>query len=137
MARSLRILIVLLGLAVLAPVPAATAQDGVAVEFAPTARILKGGKAVAVKGTATCPAGAEILEAFLYVNQNGNQGVFAPFHPTCDGTSHSFVVRAAPDGFRYRKGEASVSGYVLLTSGASMSPSRTVTLRHGRKASGR
>src|SRR3712207_887078 len=105
MARSLRILIVLLGLAVLAPVPAATAQDGVAVEFAPTARILKGGKAVAVKGTASCPAGAEILEAFLYGNQNGNQGRFASLRPTCDGRPQPVVVHAAPDGFRYRKGE--------------------------------
>jgi hypothetical protein len=127
-ARSLRILIVLIGLGALLLAPRAAAQEGLAVEIAPTARLIQGGKAALVQVTVTCPAGAEVLEAFLYVNQDGNQGEFAFFQPICDGTPHTFMVRAQAVGFRYHPGEAMVSGYVLLTSGASTSPTQTVTL---------
>ena len=79
----------------------------------------------------TCPTGAEELEAFLYVNQDGNQGEFAFFQPICDGSPHTFMVRAQAVGFRYHVGEAQVSGYVLLTSGATTSPTQTVRLHRG------
>jgi hypothetical protein len=131
MVRPLRILVVLLGLGVLLLAPRAAAQETLAVEIAPTARLLQGGKAVAVQVTVTCPTGAEVLEAFLYVNQDGNQGQFASFQPICDDTPHTFTVRAQANGFRYHVGEATVSGYVLLSSGASTSPSQTVTLQRG------
>jgi hypothetical protein len=83
-----------------------------------------------VQVTVTCPAGAEVVEAFLYVNQDGNQGEFAFFQPTCDGNPHPFTVRAQAVGFRYPVGQAQVSAYVLLSSGASTSPAQTVTLHH-------
>jgi hypothetical protein len=86
------------------------------------------GKAVAVQVTMTCPTGGEVLEAFLYVNQDGNQGQFASFQPICDDTPHTFVVRAQANGLRYHVGEATVSAFVLLTSGASTSPTQTVML---------
>jgi hypothetical protein len=132
MPRPLRTLVVLLGLGVLLLVPRAAAQETLAVEIAPTARLVQGGKAVAVQVTVTCPTGAEVLEAFLYVNQDGNQGQFASFQPICDDTLHTFTVLAQPGfGFRYHVGQAQVSGYVLLTSGTSTSPSQTVTLQRG------
>jgi hypothetical protein len=133
MARPLRILVVLIGLGALLLAPRATAQEALGVEIAPTARLVKGGKAVAVQVTVTCPTGAEVLEAFLYVNQDGNQGEFAFFQPICDGTPHTSMVRAQAVGFRYHVGEATVSGYVLLTSGASTSPTQTVTLHRGQR----
>ena len=110
--------------------PRAAAQEALAVEIAPAARLLQGGKAVLVQVTVTCPTGAVVLEAFLYVNQDGNQGRFASFQPICDDTPHTFTVRAQADGFRYHVGEAQVSAFVLLTSGASTSPGQTVTLQH-------
>ncbi len=128
MARPLRILVILIGLGALLLAPRAAAQEALAVEIAPTARLLQGGKAVAVQVTVTCPTGAEVLEAFLYVNQDGNQGQFASFQPICDDTPHTFVVRAPANGFRYHLGEATVSAFVLVTSGASTSPTQTVTL---------
>jgi hypothetical protein len=128
MARPLRILVVLVGLGALLLAPRAAAQESLAVEFAPTARLLQGGKAVAVQVTMICPTGAEVLEAFLYVNQDGHQGQFASFQPICDDTPHTLVVRAQADGFRYHVGEATVSAFVLVTSGASTSPTQTVTL---------
>jgi hypothetical protein len=130
MARPLRILVVLIGLGALLVAPRAAAQEPLVVEIAPTARLLQGGKAVAVQVTVTCPTGAEVLEAFLYVNQDGNQGQFASFRPVCDDIPHTFTVRAQANGFRYHVGEAQVSGYVLLSSGASTSPGQTVTLQH-------
>jgi hypothetical protein len=131
MARSLRILVVLIGLGALLLAPRAAAQEVPVVEIAPTARLLQGGKAAAVQVTVTCETGAEALEAFLYVNQDGNQGQFAPFQPICDDTPHTFSVRAPALGFRYHVGQAQVSAFVLLSSGASISPSQTVTLHRG------
>ena len=85
MARPLRILVVLIGLGALLLGPRAAAQEALAVEIAPTARLIQGGKAVVVQVTVTCPTGAEVLEAFLYVTQDGNQGQFASFQPIFDG----------------------------------------------------
>jgi hypothetical protein len=130
MARPLRILVVLIGLGTLLLAPRAAAQEALAVEIAPTARLIRGGKAVVVQVTVTCPTGAEVLEAFLYVNQDGNQGQFASFQPTCDGNPHTFMVPAQAGDFRYHVGQATVSAFVLLTSGASTSPTQTVTLQH-------
>jgi hypothetical protein len=130
MARPLRILVVLVVLGALLLAPRAAAQEAPVVEIAPTARLLRGGKAVAVQVTVTCPTGAEVVEAFLYVNQNSNQGQFASFQPICDGTPHPFTVQAQADGFRYHVGQAQVSAYVLLSSGLSTSPAQTVTLHH-------
>jgi hypothetical protein len=130
MARSLRILVVLIGLGTVLVAPPAAAQEAPVVEIAPTARLIQGGKAVDVRVTVTCPTGAEVLEAFLYVNQDGNQGQFASFQPSCDGIPHTFMVRAQALGFRYHVGTAQVSAFVLLSSGASTSPSQTITLSH-------
>jgi hypothetical protein len=66
-----------------------------------------------VQVTVTCPTGAEVLEAFLYVNRDGNQGEFAFFQPLCGGSPHTFTVRAQAVDFRYHVGQAQVSGYVL------------------------
>ena len=130
MARPLRILVILIGLGALLLAPRAAAQEPLAVDIAPTARLLQGGKAVAVQVTVTCPTGAEVVEAFLYVNQDGNQGEFAFFHPTCDASPHTFPVRAQAVNFRYHVGQAQASANVLLSSGASTSPAQTVTLHH-------
>jgi hypothetical protein len=93
--------------------------------------LLQGGKAAAVQVMVTCPTGETVLEAFLYVNQDGKQGQFASFQPICDGTPHTFVVPAPAVDFRYHVGEAQVSAFVLLSSGASTSPGQTVTLHRG------
>ena len=37
------------------------------------ARLVDAGQAVDVQVTVTCPAGAKVSEAFLYVSQDGNQ----------------------------------------------------------------
>ena len=120
MAKPLRILVVLIGLGALLLAPRAAAQQTLVVEIAPTARLIQGGKAV-------------VVQAFLYVTQDGNQGQFASLQPICDDTPHTFTVRAQADGFRFHVGEAQVSAFVLLTSGASTSPGQTVTLHRGQR----
>jgi hypothetical protein len=89
---------------------------------------------VRVTATVTCTSGGEVLEAFLYVVQRqGSQFLnseFAFFSPICDGTPHTFTVTVeAGEGQTFRRGRASVSSFVLLTSGASTSPSDPVIIR--------
>jgi hypothetical protein len=91
--------------------------------------LANGGQAVDVQAIVTCPAGAEVLEAFLYVTQDGNQSQFGFFQPVCDGTPHNFTVRVQALDTPFHRDKARVSGYLLLTSGESISPTRAGKLR--------
>jgi hypothetical protein len=133
MARSLRILVVLIGLGALLLAPRAAAQETLVVEIARRPGWYRAGRRLSCRWRVTCPAGAEVLEAFLYVTQDGNQSQFAFFQPICDDTPHTFTVRAQAVGFQFHVGEAQVSAFVLLTSGASTSPGQTVTLHRGQR----
>jgi hypothetical protein len=69
MVRQLRILVVLAGgLRRLGP-----RARRPAFEVDSKARLVDAGQAGDVQVTVTCPAGAEVLEAFLYMSQDGNQ----------------------------------------------------------------
>jgi hypothetical protein len=129
MARSLRILVVLAGVLVVLLAPRAAAQGTLAFEIGKKATLVDGGQAVDVQATVTCPAGGVVLEAFLYVTQEGNQSQFAFFQPVCDGTPHAFTVRAQAIDFVFHPGKARVSGYLLLTTGEATSPTGAVKLR--------
>jgi hypothetical protein len=129
MARSLRILIVLVGVLVMLVAPQAAAQGTLAVKIASKATLVDGGQAVDVAVTVTCPAGGVVLEAFLYVTQQGNESDFAFFQPVCDGTPHDFIVRAQAVDFVFQRGKARVSTLLLLESGETTSPTRVVKLR--------
>jgi hypothetical protein len=129
MARSLRILVVLVGVLVVLLAPRAAAQETLAFEIGKKAMLVDGGQAVQVQATVTCPAGGVVLEAFLYVTQEGNQSQLAFFQPVCDGTPHTFTMQAQAVGFVFHRGKARVSGYLLLTSGESISPTGAVKLR--------
>jgi hypothetical protein len=129
MARSLRVLVVLVGFLVTVVAPPAQAQGTLSVEIGKRAALVDGGQAVDVQVMVTCPAGAEVLEAFLYVTQEGNESDFAFFQPLCDGTAHPFTVRAQAVDAVFHRGKARVSAYILLTSGESTSPTRVVKLR--------
>jgi hypothetical protein len=129
MARSLRILVVLIGVLGVLLVPRAAAQETLGIQIDKKATLVDGGPAVQVHGTVTCPAGAEVLEAFLYVIQDGNQSQFASLQPVCDGTPQPFTVLAQAVGFVFHRGKAQVSGYLLLTTGEAISPTGDVRLR--------
>ena len=74
-------------------------------------------------------AGAEVLEAFVYVNQDGNSTNFTGLRVTCDGQPHASNVTVTASGFLLHRGAASASGYLLLTSGESASPTQRLRLR--------
>jgi hypothetical protein len=130
MARSLRILAVMCGVLAMLLTPPAAAQATLAVEIGKKATLLDGGQAVDVRVTVTCPAGGVVLEAFVYVTQEGNESQFAFFQPICDGNPHSFTVRAEALDFVFHRGKARASGYLLLESGETTSPTRAVKLRN-------
>ena len=70
--------------------PPAVPQETLAIEVARKAWLVDGGRAVEPQVTVICPADAEVLEAFLYVTQDGNHSPSAFFQPACDGLPHMF-----------------------------------------------
>src|SRR4030095_6270690 len=130
MARAVHILAALMGMLAVLLMPRAVAQETLAIEVARKATSVDGGQAVELQVTVTCPAGAEVLEAFLYVTQDGNQSPFAFFQPVCDGVPHTFPVQIqAATGFAFQQGRTQVSGYLLWTTGEAVSPTGVVKLR--------
>ena len=102
--------------------------QGPELSIGPNGRILEGGHAVHVSVTASCPEGEEVLEAFVYVTQGGNQSRFAGVSVTCNGRRQPRQVRVAAQDFLFQRGSVRASGYMLLASGASTSPSREIQL---------
>src|SRR5687767_9510850 len=95
----------------------------------PDGKIIAGGQAVRLKVTASCPSGEDVLEAFVYVTQDGNQSRFAPVPVVCDGDSHRYNVRVEAQDFVFHPGPARASGYLLVTPGQSTSPGQDLVLR--------
>jgi hypothetical protein len=72
---------------------------------------------------------AELLESFVYVNQDGNSTEFGAVSVPSDGTRHTVMVTVTALDFLLVKGNASASGYMLLTSGETVSPVQRIKLR--------
>jgi hypothetical protein len=108
-----------------APVP----SDGPELRMDKKAVLVNGGQAATLSVTAGCPAGAAILEAFVYVNQNGFSTGPAPVNVPCDGALHEVTVTTTALDFTLVRGKASASGFMLLTTGDSISPSKRIQLR--------
>jgi hypothetical protein len=87
-------------------------------------------QAVSLKVSVRCPSGAEVLEAFVYIVQDGNQSQFAGIPVVCDGSTQRFTVtvNAFPET-PFHVGPAQASGFVLLLSGESISPTRQINVR--------
>ena len=86
------------------------------------ATIVAEGQRARLEVTASCPSGDEVLEAFVYVNQDGRSTQPAGIGLACDGEPHLATVETAALDFELRRGKASASGFILLASGASISP---------------
>ena len=127
--RKTLLVVVTLALA-LAPATARSApRSAFAAEIEKKATLVEGGAAVLVRIAVTCPAGSEVLESFVYVVQDGNTSNFAPVPVACDSTSRTYTVRVNATDFRFERGKARASGYVLLASGESVSPTRVIKIR--------
>ena len=108
----------------------------VSATVAPTATLVGTGQAVDLTvGVACGPGRAQVLEAFVYVTQDGNQSQFAPIRGIrCTNKTRWYTVRVQALDFQFHRGTANVSGYVLVTDPktggtASTSPTGTITIR--------
>ena len=108
-----------------APAP----SDALELRIDKKAVLVNDGQAVTLRVTASCPAGAELLESFVYVNQNGFSTQFGFFNVPCDGTRHKATATATALDFVLEPGKASASGFMLLTTGESISPTQRIMLR--------
>ena len=98
-----------------------------------SARLLDGGRAVALRVGGVCSPGAKVLEAFVYVTQDGFTSQMPGIPLTCDGTFHSSVVRVDALDAPFHAGEATSSAYALVEDPktgqtASHSPFRPITI---------
>jgi hypothetical protein len=127
--RKSRLLAAALALLVVSSAAASPPQPELALDIAKKATLGPGGQTVTVTVTATCPEGREVLEAFVYVTQDGNETQFGFFSLTCDSTPHTFVVELDAFDVTFHKGKARASGYLLLTTDESISPTRVIKLK--------
>lgn len=111
----------------LASAPSGAAQASVEVEIHKKAELLTNGRAQ-VEVDVTCAA-AEVLEAFIYISQEGFTSQFTPLPVRCDGQTRTESVDVIPLDAPFHKGKARASAYVLLTTGAATSPTRIIQLK--------
>ena len=118
-------------LASVAPVSGAP-PGSVHASIAPEATLVDAGAGVLVRVTVSCAGGSDVLEAFVYVTQDGQQSRFTPIPVRCGGPARKYTVRVpAPEGTVFHVGTASASGYVLVDKHGnvtSASPSQTLTI---------
>ena len=126
-------LIALLCVAAAAAGSASAAPPGpVQASIAAQAVLVDDGAAVLVAVSVACAGGSDVLEAFVYVTQDGNQSAFTPIPVRCGGRGRTYTVRVpAPPGTTFHAGAASASGFVLVDkkgSVTSASPGQALTI---------
>ncbi len=85
-------------------------------DLAPTATLVGAGEAATIEVTVTCPKKHDVLEAFVYITQDGYTSQFAGIGiGKCRGkpVTHLVTVRAFEDS-PFHRGEASASSYVVV-----------------------
>jgi hypothetical protein len=128
--------VLLLSLAVSAILASpALGQQSLSVDIGKTAKIIDGGQAVELKVKTVCAIeGFELLEAFVYVTQNGNTSQFASIPVSCSDIPRpqKATVRVLALDFLFQEGEANASAFILLidpVSGDTLSTSPTQVIR--------
>jgi hypothetical protein len=113
------------------------AKQSLSVDIGKTATLVEGGQAVELKVKTVCAIeGFEVLEAFVYVTQNGNTSEFAPIPVSCSGIPRpqKATVRVPALDFLFQEGEANTSAFILLIDPiseetVSTSPTRAIRIR--------
>ena len=82
------------------------------VKIEPGALVLDDGSA-AVTVRARCPAGLDVLEGIVTVNQGGQEGM-GFFAVPCDGRMHRATADVAPFDFTFTAGRATSSALLLV-----------------------
>jgi hypothetical protein len=128
-----RILVALAAVsAVLAPFSAASVQETVTADVAPLATMVGAGEAADIEVTVTCPKKHDVLEAFVYIMQDGHTSQFAGIAiGKCKGKPMTYTVRVRSFlDTPFHPGEASASSYVLV-----YTPDRSETISGGESQS--
>ena len=110
-------------------IAAPVAAQAPTMTIGPEGKIIASGRTVIIEVTWSCASGEEAIEAFAYVTQDGHQSRFAGFPATCDGTLHTHRLRVHATDFEFHRGAARGSGYLLTSSGQSVSPGQEMQLR--------
>lgn len=111
--RTMRIAALVAVMALLAP--AASAQQTVIADLAPTATLVGEGEAATIDVTVTCPKKHDVLEAFVYITQDGYTSQFAGIGiGKCRGKPVTYTVTVRPLEQPFHRGEASASSYVVV-----------------------
>ncbi len=108
---------VLVSVAALLSVVPASAAPTQTITFTaePVAVATADGTSLTVRTTVGCPANYNVLEAFVYVVQGGQQSNFVGIPLTCRPRGQNYALTVpAPAGQAWVEGEASLSGFVLL-----------------------
>jgi hypothetical protein len=116
-----------------APARASTSALQVEVLMGPRAKIGPGGAAARLPVEGICTSGAEVLEAFAYITQDGHTTSMGSFPLVCDGTRHRWLVEVRAFDAPLHPGAATASAYALVTNSqtgdtADDSPFRDITL---------
>ncbi len=77
-------------------------------------KIVDGGTAVVVRVAGICSSGADVLEAFVTVSQEGASSNMGFFPLTCDGAPHGYTARITAFDGTFSPGEAFASAYGLI-----------------------
>jgi hypothetical protein len=106
-------------LAVLSGPGSASAADAavprVRIGIGGSARFDQGGVGVQIPVAGRCSSGAEVLEAFIYVNQDGSSTEWGIIPLQCDGAWHRWVVLVPKGEVPLHEGPATASAYALVT----------------------
>lgn len=132
MRRHAVVVLVVSAFAILADPVAGVRPGPVQASVSSDATLVDGGTAVLVDVTVRCAGGSDVLEAFVYVTQDGQQSQFVPIPVRCGGRARTYTVRVpAPEGTTFHAGTASASGFVLVDKKGnvtSASPSQALTI---------
>lgn len=95
--------------------PPGAAQDTIVADIAPTATLVGAGEAADLEVTVTCPKKHDVLEAFVYITQDGYTSQFAGIGiGKCKGKPITYEVRVRSLEVPFHRGEASASSYVAV-----------------------
>ena len=110
-----RIAILAMGTTMVLTAPHAIAQQTVIADVAPTATLVGAGESADIQVTVTCPKKHDVLEAFVYITQDGYTSQFAGLGiGKCKGKPVTYTVRVHSLEQPFHRGEASASSYVAV-----------------------
>jgi hypothetical protein len=94
-----------------------SAREAVALDFFPNAQLTDAGNSVQLRGRVRCAVeGFEVLEALVYVVQDGQTSSFGTVPVECSGHPgmQTFTTQVSAFDAPFEPGPASVSAYILL-----------------------